>query len=300
MTHFGCNRNRSRGDRRAAPAARLLVPRGSRPICCGCNVQGDSPRRRGGGDSTCSLPPGLDPGRRAPLHSWRLPDGAALELVLVPAGPVALGRDDGEADLRPRHLQVVDAPFWIARAPVTCGAWRAFARATRRREPPRSWWPWAPGDDAPITAITRDDAQAFCAWAGLACPPRPSGSGRRCCGSRTRRRSWRSRPSAAAARPSRTSPRWRSWPPGPPGPGCASWTASASGARIVTPDGAYMAYALGDLRPPATGERRLARTPRDGPRARWACNPQDGAPALGSRPTLRRPRPADRRGTRAC
>jgi hypothetical protein len=66
------------------------------------------------------------------------------------------------------ELVLVEPGLWIARAPVSRRAWRAFARACGRAEPPRSWWPWS--DDAPARGVTWGEARAFCRWAGLALP----------------------------------------------------------------------------------------------------------------------------------
>lgn len=57
----------------------------------------------------------------------------------------------------------------IANAPVSRAEWRAFCKATRRimmPYPGREGW----GDDKPVTYVSREDAEAYCEWAGVRLP----------------------------------------------------------------------------------------------------------------------------------
>lgn len=229
----------------------------------------------------------LRPGSQPPLQVWRVGEELSLEVVPVPAGSVVLGRDDGELAERPRHVQVVRTPFWIARAPVTRAAWRVFARATGRRAPRRAWFPWSPGEDAPITDVTWDDATAFCAWAGLALPTEAEWERAAMLRQAPRPPSLEvpAFPALGVAFPHVAATALLARPAPPPGllfaDGLGEWCADPYSER------AYLAQAVGLPASAASGPYRLARTPRDGPRARWACLPEQGTPALGFRPVLR-------------
>jgi formylglycine-generating enzyme required for sulfatase activity len=109
------------------------------------------------------LPAGLRPGGVADVRS------ASVQLYLW-----KLPGDAGDLDL----VRVDDALF-VARTEVTRRAFLAFCEAKGVKTPPA-----APGADGqhPVADVTFDEAQAFCAWAGLALPTeaewaRAAGSG---------------------------------------------------------------------------------------------------------------------------
>lgn len=84
-------------------------------------------------------------------------------MVRVPAGAFVMGDDAGRADERPARRVWVEA-FLVARLPVTVQQYAAFVQATGH-EPPRFWTDArfnAP--DQPVTAVSWDDAVAYCAW----------------------------------------------------------------------------------------------------------------------------------------
>ncbi len=93
--------------------------------------------------------------RTTPGFTERLPAGAALEMVAVPAGRLSMGspRHEGGDDERPQHLVAVSR-FFMARALVTQAQWQAV---TGR-------WPAGRfrGDDLPVDSVSWVEARAFC------------------------------------------------------------------------------------------------------------------------------------------
>jgi formylglycine-generating enzyme required for sulfatase activity len=87
-------------------------------------------------------------------------------MVLVPAGPFAMGEETG--DIRgnnPRHT-VRLSEYWIYEDLVTVAQYRRFCRATGRAMPPapvfNAGWRKA---DHPIVDVTWADAAAYAKWA---------------------------------------------------------------------------------------------------------------------------------------
>ena len=68
---------------------------------------------------------------------------------------------------KPVHQVTITKGFWIGQTPVTVGAYKRFARATRRQMPlsPDFENEWA-NNKMPIFNVTWDDAQAYCGWIG--------------------------------------------------------------------------------------------------------------------------------------
>lgn len=122
--------------------------------------------------STATAAPSLTPGCRI-AHT--MPRGAALHMRYVPAGKFSRGSEDGDSDERPVRVCEITRGFYVAEHPTTVGEFRAFAEATghvttaEREKATRTWR--SPGfpqtDDHPVVCVSWDDAQAFCAWAGL-------------------------------------------------------------------------------------------------------------------------------------
>jgi formylglycine-generating enzyme required for sulfatase activity len=91
-----------------------------------------------------------------------------IDWCSVPAGPFTMGSDVAAAyppdvDETPRRL-VTLAPFRIARTPVTNRQYGRFVAETGRA------WPAPGAGDLPVTYVSREDAAAFCAWAGARLP----------------------------------------------------------------------------------------------------------------------------------
>ncbi len=119
-----------------------------------------------------------------------LADGGTEPMVPFPAGETVIGSDKALADERPLFTRQMDA-FSLDRSPVTVSAFRAFVETTGyQTEAERfgnagvmqtgtgRWmlidgasWAFPLGPDAPaaapdhpVTQVSWNDAQAFCAW----------------------------------------------------------------------------------------------------------------------------------------
>lgn len=118
------------------------------------------------------------------------------DMVYFAGGTTRIGSDDGEANERPPFVTSV-APFFLDVHPVTVGEFSRFASATGFRTHAEEvgsagvfdrangrWnlvdgtdWrhPQGPAaaaapDDHPVTQVSWNDAQAYCAWAGKRLP----------------------------------------------------------------------------------------------------------------------------------
>ena len=94
-------------------------------------------------------------------------DGA--EMVYVPAGQFTMGDNDMNKSLHdcPQHKVYLDA-FWIYKNLASVAQYRKFCKATGRKMPDPPDWGWK--DDHPIVNVTKDDAKAYCDWAGASLP----------------------------------------------------------------------------------------------------------------------------------
>lgn len=111
-------------------------------------------------------------GMRYPLYdeASRLGD-APNEMVLIPAGPFIRGTDERLPDEGPRHSIDLKA-FYIDMYEVTNLQYKRFINETGRRSPDHFRnRTFPPGKaDHPVTFVTWDDAEAYCAWAGKRLP----------------------------------------------------------------------------------------------------------------------------------
>ncbi len=86
-----------------------------------------------------------------------------IELITIPAGEFLYGEDKQKVNL---------PAYRIARTPVTNAQYRAFVDATNYRAPGH----WSGGqipqgkENHPVVQVSWNDAQKFCAWAGLRLP----------------------------------------------------------------------------------------------------------------------------------
>lgn len=99
-----------------------------------------------------------------------LADGAALNLVLVPAGEFIMGDADGSPDERPRAAVKIPKPFWMGEVEISN---RLFARFDPQHD---SRYQDKPGKDhttrgvpanepdQPVVRVSWQQATAFCAW----------------------------------------------------------------------------------------------------------------------------------------
>lgn len=140
-----------------------------------------------------------------------LPKGFAKQRhagqVLVPAGWVRLGTEDGYPDERPAAAPVQVKAFWMDRTEVTNAQFAAFVQATGHvtdaekqgggavfevptpdalRERPLAWWRFVPGANwrhpkgpgselrghwaEPVVLVTQADALAYARWLGRDLP----------------------------------------------------------------------------------------------------------------------------------
>lgn len=96
------------------------------------------------------------------------PDGSRL--VLVRGGTFEMGSSQLGPEEAPPH-QVTVEPFYLGVTEVTNAQYRRFLEATGH--PADEGWQEAArkgGDEAPVVNVTRADAEAYCAWAGLRLP----------------------------------------------------------------------------------------------------------------------------------
>jgi formylglycine-generating enzyme required for sulfatase activity len=83
------------------------------------------------------------------IGSTQLSPIDGMVLVYIPAGEFEMGNEAGSSDERPVHTVYLDA-FWMDQTEVTNGS--------------------GYGDDYPASAVTWNDAQAYCQWAGRRLP----------------------------------------------------------------------------------------------------------------------------------
>jgi sulfatase modifying factor 1 len=99
---------------------------------------------------------------------WSNPkDG--LEYVFVAPGGFQMGcvPTDARCDINkevPRHAVTLTRGFWLGRTEATVAAFRRFAKATGRDEPPKGDAPRH--ESLPVEFVSWDDAKAFCDWSG--------------------------------------------------------------------------------------------------------------------------------------
>jgi sulfatase modifying factor 1 len=94
-------------------------------------------------------------------------------LVWVPGLRFVMGQEDGDEDERP--LRAVDVPgFFLGKHEVSWAEYLAFCSATGRAAPSRhasiGGRDFEAPLDHPVVQVSWDDAQGFCAWAGLRLP----------------------------------------------------------------------------------------------------------------------------------
>ena len=100
-----------------------------------------------------------------------MPTADPNPMALIPAGEFIMGYDDRMPDEGPQH-KVRLAAYWIDQYEVTNAQYKKFIDATGRHSPDHFRdRTYPPGKaDHPVTQVTWDDADAYCAWAGKRLP----------------------------------------------------------------------------------------------------------------------------------
>ena len=114
-------------------------------------------------DADASAPLVVDSGVIVVDSSPPAPDG----MLFVPGGTFTMGSDKGgELDERPAH-DVTLAGFWLDATEVTNDAYAACVAASACK---RKAFDDFPRPKQPVSAVSWDDAQKFCAWKGKRLP----------------------------------------------------------------------------------------------------------------------------------
>ena len=96
----------------------------------------------------------------------QLVPGVTLELVRVSAGTFLMGSTDADKDAwdheKPQRSVHLDE-YLVDKYPVTVAQWRAFVQASGYKGSPSALRQGK--EDHPVTNVTWNDAQTFCAWA---------------------------------------------------------------------------------------------------------------------------------------
>jgi formylglycine-generating enzyme required for sulfatase activity len=219
-----------------------------------------------------------------PLPEWLLAapvvenakDGSVLGLVA--AGKFLAG---GEGSNEGGGVFEVQTPaYYLGLHPVTNAHYGRFVQETGHPAPDNSFWQEPAKADHPVVCVSWNDAQAYCAWAGLRLPSELEWEkGAR--GVDGREYPWGNEWDPAKCRndgnkgDGTTAGVWEYWP------GASPWGVLQRAGSVfewcedVYEGGAYNRYKQGDLKPPASGEYRVVRggswaneSPRD---FRCAC-----------------------------
>lgn len=97
-----------------------------------------------------------------------------IEFVRIPAGSFLMGSPDDDemasANERPQH-EVKLATFELARTPVTNAQYARYLVENPYAAKPKYWADRRYNQpEQPVVGVSWNDAQAYCAWAGLVLP----------------------------------------------------------------------------------------------------------------------------------
>ena len=108
--------------------------------------------------------------RRVPrVGDTRVHEPSGVLLCWIPGGTFRMGSDENPEE-QPIH-EVTVPDFWLGKHPVTNAEYERFLRAVPGVSEPRFWKDRSYNQpDQPVVGVSWEEAQAFCAWAGLALP----------------------------------------------------------------------------------------------------------------------------------
>ncbi|MCY2953929.1 MAG: SUMF1/EgtB/PvdO family nonheme iron enzyme [Planctomycetota bacterium] len=97
--------------------------------------------------------------------------GVRMQLVLIPAGELAMGDATGYADEKPVCKVKIDRPLWMGKVEVTNQQYACFDPAHQSGDEGKMWLRWSRSDfqlldqpKQPVCRVSWDQANAFCRW----------------------------------------------------------------------------------------------------------------------------------------
>ena len=98
--------------------------------------------------------------------TWDRPaDG--MTMSYIPAGEFHMGSNDGDDSEKPVHIVYVDG-FWIDQTEVTNAMYLKCMDAGRCNTPYDDYYKYEVYADHPVVSVTRNDAESYCEWVGIA------------------------------------------------------------------------------------------------------------------------------------
>jgi hypothetical protein len=94
-----------------------------------------------------------------------------IAFINIPAGEFDMGSNDSHADERPVHRVRITKPFLLGKYPVTNQEYERFLKDNPNAQLPEYLNDSRLNDpQQPVVGVSREDAQAFCQWAGCRLP----------------------------------------------------------------------------------------------------------------------------------
>lgn len=97
------------------------------------------------------------------LNEQELSQAKKLDFKTIGGGTFTMGFEDGLPEERPEH-EVTLGTFQITQYEVSVEQYRSFCKFTNRQMPPPPPYGWV--DSYPMTNVTWEEANAYCAWVG--------------------------------------------------------------------------------------------------------------------------------------
>ena len=91
--------------------------------------------------------------------------GDGIIMVYIPPGKFTMGSNDPAAydNEKPPHTVYLDG-YWLGKYEVTLAQYKAFISETGHQALPSYVSKYSPGDNHPVTGVSREDAAAYCKW----------------------------------------------------------------------------------------------------------------------------------------